>query len=92
MESLIEKYVVDRIRDLESEIGHLKLVICKQGEKLTELAEIKKLVRDNMWVKDNYDKSRTYIDINSYGMKQSVKDRLIEYFELKGEDDEEDEE
>lgn len=33
-----------------------------------------------------------YIDINSYGMKQSVKDRLIEYFELKGEDDEEDEE
>lgn len=92
MESLIEKYIVDRIRNLESEVGQLKLTIIKQGEKLTELAEIKKLVQDNMWVKDNYDKSRTYIDINSYSMKQSVKDRLIEYFGLKGEDDEEDEE
>lgn len=92
MESLIEEYIVDRIRELESEVGQLKLTIIKQGEKLTELAEIKKLVQDNMRVKDNYDKSRTYIDINSYGMKQSVKDRLIEYFNLKGEDDEEDEE
>lgn len=83
----IEKYVVDRLRELESTVKAQEERIEKLTDKIAEFEEMRELLQKCLFVK-HYSNGEPYIDHWCGARKQEVA-TLIDFYGLTGEEDDE---
>ena len=84
----IEKYIVERLRQLETETKEQAAKIDKLNDKIAEFEEMRELLRKNTTVK-SFSDGRRYIDY-IYSSRQSEINLLIDFYGITAdsEDDE----
>lgn len=83
----IEKYVVDRLRELEATVKAQEERIEKLTDKIAEFEEMRELLQKCLFVK-HYSDGEPYIDHWCGARKQEVA-TLIDFYGLTGEEDDE---
>lgn len=83
----IEKYVVERLHELEATVKAQDEHIEKLTDKIEEFEEMRELLQKNLFV-NHYVSGEPYID-HHYGAHKQEVATLIDFYGLAGEEDDE---